>query len=195
MSDEIFHVIDSLREARIARGLSQTELSKLAGVPQAQISRIEAKAVDLRLSSLMAIAHALDMEVTIAPRKALPAIRSIARQASARTLPLQTVGKELQNLQETIRALQVANPEAPYLDDLKKTYAGIQSLKIDVHYLKYLRAIRKTLEQANASEEPWGAVIEAMRDMQTLRTRIVHAPKPEPSDLPRPAYTLDGDDD
>jgi len=69
-----------LRTIRLAKGMRQAELSKLTGVPQAQISRIEANAVDLRVSSLVSLAHALDMEVVLAPRKALPAIQSIIRQ-------------------------------------------------------------------------------------------------------------------
>ena len=81
MSYPFEHISDRLREARIAKNLSQRELSKLAGVPQAHISRIESNQVDLRLSSLAAIANALDLEVALVPRKAMSAVRSIARQA------------------------------------------------------------------------------------------------------------------
>ena len=52
---------------RRARGLSQKQLSDLAGVPQAHISRIESGGVDLRLSSIVAIAHALDHEFAFVP--------------------------------------------------------------------------------------------------------------------------------
>jgi len=69
-----------LREARLAQGVRQAELSQRAGVPQSHISRIEANTVDLRVSSLLSLAHALDMEVVLAPRKALPAVQSIIRQ-------------------------------------------------------------------------------------------------------------------
>lgn len=79
--DYIFeHFSNRLREARIAKDLSQRELSKLAGVPQSHISRIESNQVDLRLSSLTAIANALGLEVTLVPRKAMPAVQSIVRQ-------------------------------------------------------------------------------------------------------------------
>ncbi len=71
-----------LRETRIAKNLSQRELTKLAGVPQSHISRIEGNQVDLRLSSLIAIANALDLEVALIPRQAMPAIQSLARQTA-----------------------------------------------------------------------------------------------------------------
>lgn len=74
------HFSDRLREARRAKNLSQRELSKLAGVPQSHISRIESNQVDLRLSSLTAIANALDLELALVPRKAMPAVQSIVRQ-------------------------------------------------------------------------------------------------------------------
>lgn len=70
------------REARVAKNLSQRDLSKLAGVPQSHISKIESNQVDLRLSSLIALANALDLEVALVPRQAMPAVRSISRQAT-----------------------------------------------------------------------------------------------------------------
>ncbi|WP_282604456.1 helix-turn-helix domain-containing protein [Pelagibius sp. Alg239-R121] len=82
MSYDAQAISKRLQDARAAKGLSQRELSKLAGVPQGQISRIEAGAVDLRLSSLAALAHALDLELTLVPRKALPAVHSLIRQAA-----------------------------------------------------------------------------------------------------------------
>lgn len=86
MKYENQEIADRLREAREAKQLSQRELSRLAGVPQAQISRIESSSVDLRLSSLVAIASALDLEIALVPRNAVPAIKSITRQTADRTV-------------------------------------------------------------------------------------------------------------
>lgn len=82
------HLYDRLREARIAKQLSQRQLSKLAGVPQAHISKIENNQVDLRFSSLIALANALDLEVALVPRQAMPAVMSISRQAANNTQKL-----------------------------------------------------------------------------------------------------------
>ena len=76
------HVTSALRAARAARGLSQRELSVNSAVPQGHISRIENGAVDLRLSNLVALARALDLELMLVPRQAVPAVRSVARSAA-----------------------------------------------------------------------------------------------------------------
>lgn len=77
--EELLH---ELREARLRKGLSQRELSTLVGVPQSHISKIEAGDVDLRMSSLIGLARALDLELFIAPKKTLPAIQSIIRSVT-----------------------------------------------------------------------------------------------------------------
>lgn len=82
MNDSFEEFSNALRQARIARKLSQRDLSKLAGVPQSHISKIENNQVDLRLSSLNAIANAVGLEVALVPRKAMPAVRSIVRQVA-----------------------------------------------------------------------------------------------------------------
>ncbi|MDF2764238.1 MAG: hypothetical protein K0S81_1232, partial [Rhodospirillales bacterium] len=46
-------IAQSLRAAREKKLVSQRALSALTGVPQGHISRIEAGAVDIRLSSLI----------------------------------------------------------------------------------------------------------------------------------------------
>ena len=72
-------IAKTLKAARQAKGLSQRELSRKAGVPQGHISKIESGAVDLRLSSLIALSRLLDLELALVPRAALPAVRSIVR--------------------------------------------------------------------------------------------------------------------
>jgi transcriptional regulator with XRE-family HTH domain len=67
-----------LRAAREHRGLTQRELGGLAGVPQSHISKIESGAVDLRLSSLVALARILDLALVLEPRDPRPAEDAIA---------------------------------------------------------------------------------------------------------------------
>lgn len=76
-------VVQSLREARLSKGLSQRELSARSGVPQSHISKIESGAVDLRVSSLIALARVLDLELFVAPKKSVPAIKSIIRSGKS----------------------------------------------------------------------------------------------------------------
>jgi predicted transcriptional regulator len=77
----IENIVSRLKVARENMGLSQRELSQKAGVPQGHISKIENGTVDLRLSSLIALARVLEQEVTLVPRKIIPAVRSIVRSS------------------------------------------------------------------------------------------------------------------
>jgi HTH-type transcriptional regulator / antitoxin HipB len=70
-------IAQALRAARHRKRMSQRALSALTGVPQGHISRIEAGSVDIRLSSLIELARALDLEPMLVPRILLPAVRTI----------------------------------------------------------------------------------------------------------------------
>lgn len=72
-------IINALKAGRAAKELSQRDLSARTGVPQSHISKIESGTADIRLSSLIELARALELEVKLVPRKALPAIDSIIR--------------------------------------------------------------------------------------------------------------------
>jgi predicted transcriptional regulator len=80
--------IKSLREARQRKGFSQRELSAKSGLPQSHISKIESGAVDLRVSSLVALARVfalarvLDLEIELIPKKAVLAVKSIVRSSN-----------------------------------------------------------------------------------------------------------------
>ena len=78
------HLAGTLKNARRAKGLSQRALGKMAAIPQGHVSKIEAGAVDLRVSSLVELARALDLELMLVPRKTVPAVQSIVRGDAAR---------------------------------------------------------------------------------------------------------------
>lgn len=56
-----------LLEARRRLGISQRELSRRSDLTQAQISRIENGVVDMRVSSLLALAEVLQLELSLNP--------------------------------------------------------------------------------------------------------------------------------
>lgn len=70
-------ILQSLREPRVSKGFRQRELSGRSGVPQSHISKIESGGVDLRMSSLIALARVLELELFVAPKKSVPAIKLI----------------------------------------------------------------------------------------------------------------------
>jgi transcriptional regulator with XRE-family HTH domain len=79
MGAGIRNIASLIKEARLAKSLTQRELGRRVGLPQSHISKIEKGGVDLQLSSLAEIARALDLEVKLVPRKALPAVEGIVR--------------------------------------------------------------------------------------------------------------------
>ncbi len=81
MDYSIEEIAKALRAAREHMGLSQRELSAKSGVPQGHISKIENGAVDLRLTSLVALARVLDLEPMLIPRKVVSAVNSIMRSS------------------------------------------------------------------------------------------------------------------
>ena len=86
MSYATEHIAGALKAARESKGLSQRQLSAKSGVPQGHISKIENGAVDLRVSSLVALARVLDLELTLVPRRMVPAVESIVRSSVRGTL-------------------------------------------------------------------------------------------------------------
>ncbi|WP_088690933.1 MULTISPECIES: helix-turn-helix transcriptional regulator [unclassified Rhizobium] len=189
-------IVKQLRETRERKPLSQRELSQLSGVPQAQISRIESNSIDLRLSTLIAIAHALDLEIALVPRKAVPAIKSITRQTmDAASIQAPEIAREMRRLRASIHRTQVAFPSLPQNEDLRSSFMFVQQWPIPANDFGTLRSIRVALERAigNHSSDD---VADVINDFRSLRNRIAHAPPAsDRDDQTRPAYSLDEDDD
>jgi len=72
-------IIHSLKKARAAAGLSQRALAGRVGLTQAHISRIESGLVDLQISTLAELAHALGLEVRFLPRATVPLVDALVR--------------------------------------------------------------------------------------------------------------------
>lgn len=74
-------LLNDLRTARKAKGYSQRELSQKSGVPQSHISKIESGAVDLRMSSLIALGRVLDLELELIPKQAIPLVQGYVQES------------------------------------------------------------------------------------------------------------------
>ncbi len=68
MSEPIKQLIEHLVATAKARGISQAELAERAGLTPVGLSKAKHRG-DLRASSLAAMAEALDMELTVTPRR------------------------------------------------------------------------------------------------------------------------------
>lgn len=203
--------LKSLREARQRKGLSQRELSAKSGVPQSHISKIESGAVDLRVSSLVALARVLDLELELVPKKAVPAVKSIVRSSTSADVAnaQKMIQREVDQYKKAIAAIsQIPSIANSDLEKLRKAVADIDRFKLDNSALKAISSSRRAIEEAmrqipvnqlREAVEPSVAVQEAMkkaaRQMSSLRNSLAHTSPVQDAKAPLPAYSLDGGDD
>lgn len=199
MKYSIIDIAKKLKTAREAKGLSQRKLSQMAGVPQGHISKIESGNVDLRVSSLIQLSRALGLELTLVPRKTLPAVNMMARgtvhsptNIIESTTSVQNAMKRIEN---TINSLVRENPTNKQLAQLQSQVKELRHLRVPDSYLQTiqeanngLRAIQKQM----ASIETVGKIL---FKFQRLRNSLVHGLSESPqSDMTSPAYSLDEND-
>jgi transcriptional regulator with XRE-family HTH domain len=167
MSAGIEEIAASVREARIAKALTQKELGQRVGLPQSHISKIEKGTVDLKLSSLVEIARALDLEITLVPRKALPAVEGAVRAHGA------TV--------ETSRAVSLLNEQAQIAERIKANFPdlsqveGFQNAIRSIPRLQFDAAQLKALDEALQPAKRLKTIIEAQGGAAALAKRIEEA--------------------
>ena len=157
-------------------------------------------ALALRLSSLIELARTLDLELTLVPRQALPAVQSIVRS----TAPSSTDGREtrqafgeLGRLGQAVAEHQSALPLKP------EEVAKLQRQLRELGHFHLSDSDRKTIREANQSIK---AYLHDKNNVNTLRQAVVHlnelrnalahgaahhTQQPEPV---RPAYSLDEDE-
>ena len=167
MSAGIEEIAAGIRRARIAKALTQKELGQRVGLPQSHISKIEKGTVDLKLSSLVEIARALDLEITLVPRKALPAVEGAVR-AHGTTV-------------ETSRAVSLLNEQAHIAERIKANFPdlsqveGFQNAIRSIPRLQFDTAQLKALDEALQPAKRLKTIIEAQGGAAALAKRIEEA--------------------
>jgi len=209
------HIAQTLKSARQAKGLSQRDISAKSGVPQSHISKIEAGAVDLRVSSLIALARVLDLELSLVPRKAVPAVNSLIRNAIRAGPPSAAARKQLNQLQKSLDAFMEAHRHAanlalkPTVDTLMKAQPAdhdlanilnliraLQNFALSKEDLDGLQNINTTLQNFKDNQKGRAMLRMALMQLQGLRSRLAHSSGDRPDTSPaRPAYSLEEDDD
>ena len=216
MRHAIQDIIVALKRARAAKGLSQRALSERTGVPQSHISKIESGGADIRLSSLTELARALDLDLRLVPRKAVPAVDSVVR-ATVPTVTATPAVKELNRLLYAVRNLITIYPGLSELKQLQDNLYALRTLrdvnrerealqdvgrrfrKLQQTYKNLPTAWQGSAQQleaihnaANIPAEHMEALRRVASTVENLRNRLVHAQSEQPS-LPQPAYRLDDD--
>ncbi|GAW36494.1 antitoxin HipB [Roseovarius sp. A-2] len=196
MSYATEHIAESLKAARERKGLSQRALSAKAGVPQSHISKIENGAVDLRLSSLVELARVLDLELTLVPRKKLPAVRAIIRGDDGRR-DVQSARKAtnlLQRLDDQIAALPSETLSEIVVQELQRRARELMHFKLSADDLVQLQEASASMQEFLSDPRNLEAVEQAQSQLRMLRNALAHGAGASAPSLPRPAYRLDGDD-
>lgn len=198
MSYATAEIASTLRAARAAKGLSQRDLSKLVDVPQGHISKIESGEVDLRVSSLIELARALDLELTLVPRKSVPAVQSVVRSTGEAGRDLAASGrtklKEFARLDTRLAQLTRSFPASTELAQLGRQIRDLQHVPLTKEDLKELNDAHTVLLQAGRKKslEP---IHSALAQLRRLRNEIFHrSPRAPVADRVRPAYSLEEDE-
>ncbi len=197
MSYATEHIAESLKAARERKGLSQRALSAKAGVPQSHFSKIENGAVDLRLSSLVELARVLDLELTLVPRRKLPAVRAIIRSDDGGQRDAQSARKAanmLQRLGDQIAELPSETLSEIAVQELQRWVRELMHFKLSADDLVHLQEASATMQEALSDSRNLEAVDQAQSRLRLLRNALAHRAGASAPPLPRPAYRLDGDD-
>ncbi len=161
------NIAQELKAARNKKGLSQRKLGAKIGVPQSHLSKIENGAVDLKTSSLIELARALDLELMLVPRALVPAVQGLQRSLTSREhSPSQTVAesaaKDLERTRKAAQQLARFFPDAKELQELTNTIRDLENFRLAASPAEQ---IRKFLEQVNAP-------IQAIKSMQKAQDAI-----------------------
>lgn|SRR5215469_622302 len=200
-SYSVTQLAEALREARISLGMTQRELAERAGIAQSRLALIEAGDVDLRASTLVQLARALDLELTLTPRRVLSAVQSLIgsrpqrSQQSGRYSVRGTPVRVLRHIEQQIAALERTQPSNEQLAKAKRAVAALnavgpnlgisslQPLRRSVHWLGLARANKAQAKQ------PLAKAAEQLQELyQTLpaMTHLEQAPHAQ-----RAAYSLE----
>lgn len=192
-------MIALLRAARLAQGLTQRELGARVGSPQSYVARLEAGGTDPKMSSLVEIARALDLDLKLVPRQAVPVVDAALRANSLGQLPGDATSRAVMTIRNFLTRLDGLS----HLDE--KTRGTLVNELADLELLRYadfdyqalqaaLRPMNRVLEKVEGGgtvDENWPRRLRDTREkLKNLRNLMAHA-RPEAR---RSAFALDDDD-
>lgn len=192
------HVTSTLRAARAARGLSQRELSVNSAVPQGHISRIENGSVDLRLSNLVVLARALDLELMLVPRRSVPAVRSIAQSVTTGATGPGKAGRrvrrELALMQEALGSLPPQLRSRNDLGQLRRHVRELSHFAPELLDIELIRDVNQVLDALARGKGDPAAIRHPLARLRELRNTLAQDRIARDETGPaRPAYSLEDD--
>ncbi|MQW42137.1 helix-turn-helix domain-containing protein [Sinorhizobium meliloti] len=188
------HLIRQLRATREAQKMSQRELSARSGLTQSHISQIERGTMEPGLGSLVDVARALDLEIVLAPKKLMPAIRNILDSASASSDVLTSDQRKLVGrLERWFAQHRGGFGSASEADTLKDSLTLLRHLPLSAEEMDTFHEATARLDRWQAdppSRQELSGIAHAVRH---LRNAAVHRDRDDA--VPRSAYALDEEDD
>lgn len=182
-----------MSEAASLIALSQRSLGERVGLPQSHISKIEGGAVDLKLSSLIELARALDLDVVLVPRKSLRAVEAIISAHAARDAASDRHAmKQVRMLQKEALALAMLHPDVSHLRRLRDLARGFINVRLGPADVARVAEAQRILKRIRAGKAPLDDAAPVADELGEMRNRLAH-PIEEPS-AQRPAYRLDDGD-
>lgn len=199
MNYETEYIASTLHIAREARGLSQRELSAKSGVPQGHISKIENGVVDLRVSSLVALARALDLEPMLVSRKSVPAVQSIASSVPASApqdgKAARRALKELTRLQNAMNHLPTDFFPKSELEGFQRQVRGLRHFRPSLLEIRTIRDVNRAIRAFGHGTHDPTAIRQSLLRLRDLRNALAHGRiAGDQTESVRPAYSLDEDD-
>lgn len=195
MRYKVDHLSTALRKAREDMGMSQRDLSTKSGVPQAQISKFENGAVDLRLSSLVALFRALGLELELVPRKSVPAVQSIVRSTARRaTIDSEQFASAQIALDHVLQGLAKRDQRSKEFERFQEHINFIKRVRIPTDQVKRFKRWAKYLERLQNSPIDSKEIAILMRRTAEIRNRLVHGDFTISKAPPKPVYSLEEED-
>ena len=197
MNYRIEHIVIAIKAARVRKGFSQRELSANSGIPQAQISKFENGSVDLRISSLVALVRALDLDLELVPRKAVPAVKSILRStAQSPTIDVATHAKAEKAIERVRSALAKQDDSFKEADRMHDRLRALQKLRVPATESEKLNRLLQQMDRLKPPFDDLKKLSEVTRHIERFRNQITRVSALSEQDLiSRPAYSLDEEDD
>lgn len=200
MSVGIEEIAASVREARIAKALTQKALGQRVGLPQSHISKIEKGTVDLKLSSLVEIARALDLEIMLVPRKALPAVEGAVR-AHGTTVETSRAVSLLNEQAQIAERIKASFPDLSQVEDFQNSIRSIPTLQFDAARLKALDDALQPAKRLKSIIDAQGGAAALAKRLEEATSALRHFRNIQVHNAPlieaarqRPAYRLEEDD-
>jgi transcriptional regulator with XRE-family HTH domain len=192
-------LVQVLKDARLARGLSQRELAEQAGLGQNRLAKIEAGTVDIRTSTLVQLARTLDLELVLTPRRVLPAVQSLTGGSRSQTTVQSSVRgtpvRVLRQIQKQLVALERAHTATAELTSAKAAVQALMDVgpRLDVSTFLPLRRVVRWLALARVNKAPAQpllakAVAQLLELRRGLSATVRHDQSPEHQ---RAAYSLE----